>query len=529
MKQKLIYVFMSLLFITSCSVNREEPLVIQGIDGVNSYVTWEVLPENSPECEAGGIKLIFGNDASDETTETNICNGVDGENGEDGADGKDGVSLGFYVEAVDGTEEYPNGGINLYIGVDDGDGTLDTTELENAQVFFVPNGNDGADGQDGADGIDGYNTATYSEPYEGENGVGTIVYTGLDVNRNNELDEGERSGFYVVLNGEQGIQGIQGEQGLQGEQGIQGEQGVPGVQGPKGDQGIEGPAGPKGDAGQDGQDGQDAYQIRSFSINWFNNSTKVVFYQDVNGNEFYDLFVDNVVNTFIVKNGEDGEDGEDGTDGQDGQDGADGLTPVITYEEVDGGTKVIITIGETVTTFIVADGEKGEQGEQGLPGQDGADGADGEDGEDGADGVCPECDLEDDCEDGKVTICHKKGNTYETLELTFAEYVYHIYEEHNGNSTQNDSFGPCYEEKRLAVKDPNNQYGEGEAGREWYKPYPWSGGYWRDCHYNYSTVVVYNEADYKFWTEDYVYADRTFELPDNKEADDYDCDSTPNL
>ena len=70
---------------------------------------------------------------------------------------------------------------------------------------------------------------------------------------------------------------------------------------------------------------------------------------------------------------------------------------------------------------------------------------DGEDGEDGQDGING---------DGTVTICHKVthpvdehpewgSNTNVTLTYNLSDYIQHIYEYHNGNSSQNDAFGSC--------------------------------------------------------------------------------------
>ncbi len=77
--------------------------------------------------------------------------------------------------------------------------------------------------------------------------------------------------------------------------------------------------------------------------------------------------------TMDVMDGADGQDGAPGAQGPagpagaNGQDGADGLTPVITVEEITGGHRVTVTIGEeTPEVFDVMDGEKGADGDPGV-------------------------------------------------------------------------------------------------------------------------------------------------------------------
>ncbi|WP_368671035.1 collagen-like protein [Myxococcus sp. AM010] len=93
---------------------------------------------------------------------------------------------------------------------------------------------------------------TASEP-SGENCSqgGALVETGIDVNRNGELEDEEVDASLTryVCNGEQGPVGAVGPQGPEGPQGLRGEQGVPGPVGPQGEQGIQGDLGPVGPAG----------------------------------------------------------------------------------------------------------------------------------------------------------------------------------------------------------------------------------------------------------------------------------------
>lgn len=443
-KINLFYCMVMALLFVGCSIDQDpQRLVIEGIDGSNTYIDWVQLPIGSEECPTGGLKLIKGNDQSEETDTQVLCNGLNG------LDGADGLSMAASGVVVDPSSAFPNGGVLFYIGLDtNGNGNLDKEEESGARSFFISNGADGQDGLNGVDGLngidgqDGYSLVSTSSTIEG----GTVMEIYLDINGNLTVDQGDTLvSTFTILDGEQGTQGLTGEQGVQGEQG---------------EQGTEGASGPKG------EDGASAIQIRSTSIT-SNGTTTVTFYLDVDESETLSTN-DVILNTYVVQ---------------------DGLTPVVTYKEVTEGVEVTITVGTEITTFVIQDGAKGDKGDT------------------GDNGVCPECD----CEEGTVVICHKEGNTRTTLTLTFSEYVLHVYEYHNGNSTQNDSYGSCFEPVRLAIKTPTSS-----------------------CHYNYVELTVYTEDDLykatnKQGTIDGVYIRYPYNtkvLPESghgSSVDDYNC------
>jgi hypothetical protein len=472
-----------------------------GTDGSNSLIRTTRIDE-SEECPLGGFLIESGLDVNGNgVLEDEEVNGF---NTTYVCDGEDGKSLAVRVEILDEENQYcSNGGYLLHIGVDqNGNGTLDLGE----EGIPIPmcNGEDGQDGEDGIDGTNGLSIVTKTTAVEG----GTLVELYIDTDGSGDYTAGD-----TLVNSFTVLDGVDGEDGIDGIDGVQGLQGPQGPVGPQGPQGEQGPAGPQG------ADGVSAYQVLSTSVT-VNGVTTVTFYQDINDDGVVDAG-DLIINSFIVN---------DGTDGSDGTDGTNGETPVVTYEEITegtvinnytyeyGGVKVIITVGTTVTTFIVENGPQGP------------DGANGQDGQDGEDGICEEC--EEECEDGTVVICHRVthpveehpewgSNTSVTLELNLSEYVYHIYEYHNGNSTQNDAWGSCeFETVRVAVKDPYNLFGTGNGA---------------DCHYNWSTMEA-NSQDELDWllisggTGDFAvpYPTLSFVLADNKDADDYDCDETPN-
>jgi hypothetical protein len=133
--------------------------------------------------------------------------GAQGEAGASGAPGADGKQSLLSVAALppDGTEPCPNGGHAVSVGLDDdGDGTLDDTEVDQTQNLC--NGADGGQGSVGAQGPQG-------------------------------------------PQGETGATGAQGPQGETGATGAQGPQGETGAQGPQGETGATGAQGPQGEAG----------------------------------------------------------------------------------------------------------------------------------------------------------------------------------------------------------------------------------------------------------------------------------------
>ena len=148
----------------------------------------------------------------------------------------------------------------------------------------------------------------------------------------------------------------------------------------------------------------------------FHKSGPVTIYHGRNGKDGYD--------------GEDGEDGSDGEDGEDGTDGADGTVPVIgVRQDVDGnwywtldGEWLLDDKGNKVRASgndgkDGEDGEDGKDGEDGMDGSVGGDGIDGEDGQDGKpgkdgkDGVTPQLRING----GYWYISYDKGVTWTRL------------------------------------------------------------------------------------------------------------------
>ena len=148
----------------------------------------------------------------------------------------------------------------------------------------------------------------------------------------------------------------------------------------------------------------------------FHKSGPVTIYHGRNGKDGYD--------------GEDGEDGSDGADGEDGSDGADGTVPVIgVRQDADGnwywtldGEWLLDDKGNKVRASgndgkDGEDGEDGKDGEDGMDGSVGGDGIDGEDGKDGKpgkdgkDGVTPQLRIDG----GYWYISYDKGVTWTRL------------------------------------------------------------------------------------------------------------------
>jgi hypothetical protein len=393
-------------------------IVTNGTDGTNgtngtdgfSFLLRTNRISESESCPQGGFSIESGLDVNRNGTLED--SEVIESNTEYVCDGRDGKSLAVRVEYLDGENQFcPNGGYTVFIGLDqDGDGSLSESEAANGTSFPVCDGRDGRDGLDGLDGINGYSSLIISEAVFGEDEtqIGTRISFGLDLNRNGVLDTTEIANSFVILNGEKGDTGLTGPQGPRGE---------------KGDAGIPGPTGPKG------EDGADAFQVYT-SIVTTNNSTTVTFYLDVDNSKTFTTG-DFIINSFTVTNGE---------------------TPVITYETIfkntvingvtyiNGGTIVIITVGDDVTTFIV---------ENGNDGRDGVDGVDGVN-DDGT--VCIKHRLingeHPDDFGNKVTKVINGDNgrpCWVVLKLTLSQFVYHTYEHHAGSSSQgnHDSWYDC--------------------------------------------------------------------------------------
>ena len=144
-----------------------------------------------------------------------------------------------------------------------------------------------------------------------------------------------------IRNGKDGADGKDGINGADGKDGLDGAPGKDGVDGKDGQDGAPGKDGADGKDGKDGVDGQ---------------TPVVSVRQDSDGNWYWTLngdFILDQAGNKIRANGIDGKDGapgKDGVDGKDGQDGAPGK-----------------------------DGVDGKDGQDGAPGKDGVDGKDGQD------------------------------------------------------------------------------------------------------------------------------------------------------
>lgn len=126
-----------------------------GADGLNTIIE----THTDVACENGGVEFSIGLDLNSngtldegEVTATHvICNGTDGSNGTNGSNGTDGISSLINVTAESAGANCTNGGFKIETGIDDdGDGTLDTGEVDNTN--YICNGTNGSDGSDGSDG-----------------------------------------------------------------------------------------------------------------------------------------------------------------------------------------------------------------------------------------------------------------------------------------------------------------------------------------------------------------------------------------
>lgn len=92
--------------------------------------------------------------------------------------------------------------------------------------------------------------------------------------------------------------------------------------------------------------------------------------------------------------------------GPPGPQGNDGVSPTVSTESVDGGTKIIITDAVGVKEFVVSDGKDGAAGQ---PGKDGADG------QPGRDGVSPAANVQQTAEGATITVTDTNGTTTATI------------------------------------------------------------------------------------------------------------------
>ncbi|WNZ62618.1 collagen-like protein [Myxococcus sp. MxC21-1] len=205
-----------------------------------------------------------------------------------------------------------------------------------------------------------------------------VVETGIDLNRNGELDDEEVDASLTryVCNGAQGLmgpegpqgamgpQGLRGEQGVQGPTGLQGETGMQGERGPEGPagavgpagpagpQGSEGPAGPMGPAGATGPQGDVGLgtvtrtTVEPAAGNCATGGVRLEMGVDANRNGTLDAGEENVALTRFVCNGPAGPQGGQGPAGATGPAGAQGPSGPVGPQGPQGPTGSLGAYGD---------------------------------------------------------------------------------------------------------------------------------------------------------------------------------------
>ena len=350
MKKLLFVIFLSFLFTATLSAND---LLVR-------------VSEDESYCENGGMKIEVGvdengnnelddNEVIQDKTQY-VCNGADGSNGtvqlvsvsEEPAGGACGSAKGIKIEvgndangngeldenevvqsktryvcngengnnAVSRTSEEPagnncaNGGIKIEVGIDtNGNGELDTNEVDNSQTKYVCKGNDGENGKDAL--------AKVSEEPKGSEhcpkSAGIKIEIGIDINGNGELDENEVVDTQYVCGGkngqpgEQGTPGEKGDPGQNGTNGTDGADGEKGEQGPKGEQGEQGATGATGATGQNGATSLVSVVEEPKGENCVAGGKKIEVGLDANGNGELDEDEIDPESVYYVCNGRDAE------------------------------------------------------------------------------------------------------------------------------------------------------------------------------------------------------------------------------
>lgn len=409
-----------LLLIGACSIEKIDTTP-PPLDGLNSLVN-VVTVEPSDEYPNGGYIIQVGLDTNadgilseDEvTTEIPVYNGSDGQDGEDGQDG---------LSVIYDTDETEDGAV-LYIGYDlNYDGQLQESEI--ITTINVTNGQDGEDGTDGRDAL--VNLVETSE--------GVIVQSGLDLDRDGILDEEEITQQVFVFNGKDGIDGING---IDGQDGVSLAFNTIPVEGGNLVQiGLDYNANTILDEDEviaeffvpDGVDGisEEAPQLL-INETAIANGIRIDMGLDLDGDGILDT--DEITNSFEIFNGEDGEDGEDGADGADGSqgvpgaDGDDGYNSLVRIDELDGDCEFAIYSGLDLNRDGILQDTEITDGYE----------------------VC----LGDAYDMPKYPICHRTGNTkggqgdengngetYVTLWLPLKAALSHL------KQHENDYEGPC--------------------------------------------------------------------------------------
>ncbi|QDG53712.1 hypothetical protein FIV42_24090 [Persicimonas caeni] len=201
------------------------------------------LPVGDANCADGGVQIDTGFDdgtstgirangilEADEIDSTEyVCNGAPGADGTDGA-----TALVNLTTLNVGDANCANGGVQLDVGLDNGDGgetagdgTLGAGEVDSTN--YACNGTNGQDGADGADGTNGHNSLSrYTALPIGDancaNG-GQMLEAGLDnadgggTADDGVLDAGEVDSTSYICNGADGADGANGADGADGTNG----------------------------------------------------------------------------------------------------------------------------------------------------------------------------------------------------------------------------------------------------------------------------------------------------------------------
>ena len=108
-------------------------------------------------------------------------------------------------------EQCPNGGVEIQLGIDaNGNGLLDSEEVDHDRTQTICNGSDGVNGENGSSGAGGLNSLVFiadSPDGECEYG-GKTVTIGLDSNQNGVLDQEETVQSQTICNVVSGDDGI---------------------------------------------------------------------------------------------------------------------------------------------------------------------------------------------------------------------------------------------------------------------------------------------------------------------------------
>ncbi|VOW84969.1 G5 domain family [Streptococcus pneumoniae] len=295
--------------------------------------------------------------------------GLQGRDGEQGPKGEDGKTPTVKVtDGQDGTHT---------ITINDGKGGITTTVVR--------------------DGFDGASPLVSTHRNEADKTTTVIFY--YDLNDNNQFDEGDTKLKEVVI--ADGKQGPKGDKGDNGKDGF-----TPEVTVTDNNNGTHTITITQPDNRpslttivKNGEDGKTP-KVKAERDD-AKKQTTLTFYIDKDGDGSYTAGKDELVQTTVVKDGQDGAAGASGRDGKEVLNGKVDPTTEGKYGDTFVNTQtgdVFVKKGNTWEPAgnikgpkgdkgaDGAKGEKGDQGERGLTGSKGADGAAGRDGRDGRDG-----------------------------------------------------------------------------------------------------------------------------------------------